>query len=79
MSWILKWISLNLGDRETSSSVSLALPFDVIDLFCYFYVSTWIKKNAVTCRQFTYIAAWPHYRYADDTSMSVESAFVNFF
>lgn len=58
MSWVLKLISLYLCDGETFSSVSLALPFVVMDLFCYFYVSTWIKKNAVTCRQFTSTAAW---------------------
>lgn len=35
-------ISLWWGD---DSPVYLAIQFVVMQLFCYFYVSTWIKKN----------------------------------
>lgn len=52
MSWILKWILLYPCDGEMCSPVYLALQFVVMQLFCYFYVSTWIKKN-ITCLQFT--------------------------
>lgn len=53
MSWILKWILLYPCDGEMYSPVYLALlQFVVMQLFCYFYVSTWIKKN-ITCLLFT--------------------------
>lgn len=45
MSWILKWILLYPCDEEIYSSVYLALRFVVMQLFCYFYVSTWIKEK----------------------------------
>lgn len=53
MNWILKLILLYPCDGEICSPVYLALQFIVMQLFCYFYVSTWIKKNTVWLGLFT--------------------------
>lgn len=62
MNWILKLILLYPCDGEMCSPVYLALQFIVMQLFCYFYVSTWIKKN-VWLALFTWSLHDRAYRY----------------